>query len=320
MSIETANMEVNVELMNELRGSRYMESACSADSVTLYSLGECYWAGKTAFCDEVVIAESPVYGKVLFLDKEIQSAESDEMIYHEHLVHPVLSATTHVPVKKVLIVGGGEGATAREVLKWSADQVSQVDWVDLDDGLVNLCRRHLSWADDSVYNDARVHYYAEDIRAFWRANSTRYDVIILDLPDPDVEDLKAFGISDTNSDYPLYCRSFFRDLKEHLTEGGVYVSHTGPIAPGADAERWRPGMAWFQMLGREYGFGAGSPYHVFLPSFQSEWGFWMSCVAPTAPTFPTGLAVMGTETCELAFRWAPHWVSPFVGVVGGASA
>lgn len=308
-------MEVNVELMNSLRNNRYVESACSADCVTLYSLGECHWAGKTTFCDEVVIADSPIYGKVLFLDKEIQSAESDEMIYHEHLVHPVLAATTHIPAKKVLIVGGGEGATAREVLKWSADQVSEVDWVDLDDGLVNLCRRHLSWADDSVYNDSRLHYYAEDIRAFWRANSRRYDVIILDLPDPDVDELKSFQNTDTDSNYLLYSFAFFRELKNHLTEGGVYVSHTGPIAPGGDVERWRPGMSWFQTLALEFGFGAGAPYHVFLPSFQSEWGFWMSCAPVATPVFPTGLAVMCAEASELAFRWAPHWFSHFVGVV-----
>jgi spermidine synthase len=106
-------MEINEELRQSLVGGTFTETACSADTFSIYNLSDCYWAGRTRACDSVVIAESPVYGKILFLDGEVQSAESDEAIYHEHLIHPVLNATVATPGKRVLIVGGGEGATAR---------------------------------------------------------------------------------------------------------------------------------------------------------------------------------------------------------------
>jgi spermidine synthase len=311
-------MEVNTELMYSLAGSRFMEAACSADTVSLYSIQECYWAGKSRFCD-IVIAQSPVFGKVLFLDKEIQSAESDEAIYHEHLVHPVLNATAHIVGKRVLIVGGGEGATAREVLKWSPNSVAQVDWVDIDGALVDLCRRHLSWADDDVYNDRRLTYVAADIRQFLAATTTHYDVIILDLPDPDVDALKALSVAEDPVEYPLYGRKFFQVLREHMVlredmgPQSVLVSHTGPVAPGGDEEERRAGLAWIHAMATENGFGAGHAYKTFIPSFQSEWGFWMSCAPCTESRFPNGLAVMDICAQAAAFTWPRYYTSPYFG-------
>lgn len=289
-----------------------MESACSADTVSLYNIGQCYWAGKSSFCD-IVIAESPVFGKVLFLDKEIQSAESDEAIYHEHLIHPVLNATTNILGKRVLIVGGGEGATAREVLKWSPNSVAHVDWVDIDGDLVDLCRRHLSFADDDVYNDRRLTYVAADIRHFLSRTTTHYDVIILDLPDPDIDALKELRVAEDPVEYPLYGRKFFQVLREHMTPLSVLVSHTGPVAPGGDEEERRAGLAWIRQMGIENGLGDGHAYKTFIPSFQSEWGFWMSCSPSPVDDFPYGLAVMdaGAQTC--AFTWPRYYTSPYFG-------
>ncbi len=293
-----------------LRGSRFLESACSSDTASLYSLTDCYWAGKTAF-SEVVIAESPVYGKVLFLDKELQSAESDEPIYHEHLVHPVLAATNNIARKRVLIVGGGEGATAREVLKWSHNAVAEVHWVDIDQALVDLCRRHLSWADDPVYNDPRLHFFGDDIRSFFARSDVLYDVIILDLPDPDVETLRT-GTPDA-----LYSREFFREVREHLKMNGAVVSHVGPISPGGDAEDRREGLVWVQAAAEATGLGEGHGYHVCIPSFQSDWGFWMSVAPLEHGAWPEDLIVMDDCACRVAFTWPRYWTSPFLGHVGG---
>jgi len=259
-----------------------------------------------------------VYGKVLFLDGEIQSAESDEAIYHEHLVHPVLNATADRSEKRVLIVGGGEGATAREVLKWSAESVAHVDWVDIDGDLVNLCRRHMSWADDHVYNDQRLRYFAADIREFWATNNTMYDVIILDLPDPDVDALRELRAPGDAVNYPLYSRRFMEVLESRLEPHGVFVSHAGPVAPGGNAEVSRSGLHWLQTLAQENRFRDGTAYHTFIPSFQSEWGFYMSVAPSRVPHFPEGLAVMDVAAQDHACFWPRHWSSPFIGHVGTA--
>lgn len=293
-------MEVNTDLINSLQDGVYTENAVSADSTTVYKIDKCIWAGSSPFCDEIVIAQSPVYGKVLFLDREIQSAESDEALYHEHLVQPVLNATADVPEKRVLIVGGGEGATAREVLKWSPTQVKEVVWVDIDGGLVDLCRRHLGWADDDVYNDPRLTYFAEDIRSFFSRDHSVYDVIILDLPDPDCDAL-AKSDNDEYGNYSLYGYQFMAQVRNHLHRSRAVVSHCGPIRPG-ECE----GIRWMMSAG---GFGNGFAYHTVIPSFQGSWGFWMS-VPPKkmCPEFPASkMRIMDVDAQTSAFLWPAFW-------------
>ena len=261
-----------------------------------------FWAGRTDFQD-VVIAESPTYGKVLFLDGELQSSSSDEAIYHEHLVHPLLASLSGIPNKKVLVVGGGEGATVREVLRWSADAVASVDWVDIDGDLVELCQKHLEWADNSVHNDSRLMFCPDDINSFLDRTPGLYDAIILDLPDPDVEMLNEAGaMSDA-----LYGPRFRERLMSHLALGGGIVTHCGPIRPGADTVACGMGMVWIKeqlFKGMEV-----FPYHVCIPSFQGEWGFMMNTAPLVTPVFPTGLRVMDTVVQNLAFTWPKYWTA-----------
>ena len=295
--------------MRSLNGARFMESACSSDTISAYSITECLWAGRSDVC-EIVIAESPVYGKILFLDKELQSAESDEVIYHEHLIHPVMNAMHGVKEKKVLIVGGGEAATAREVLRWPASAVGHVDWVDIDGDLVNLCRRHLSWADDAVYNDPRLHFYPADIRQFLAEHDTQYDVIVLDLPDPD-SDMEADEHAESPTSYPLYGSEFWRVLRAHCAPDGAVVSHVGPVMPAGDESVRRAGLALIKSMATAHGFGAGHAYHATIPSFQNEWGFWMSVAPSDENNYPDGLIVMDDETQKYAFTWPRYWTSPW---------
>jgi spermidine synthase len=234
-------------------------------------------------------------------------------LYHEHLVHPLLNALAHKREKRVLIVGGAEGATAREVLKWPADQVAHVDWVDLDGGLVSLCRRYLSWANDDVYNDPRLHFHASDIRLFWASNTFLYDVIILDLPDPDV----VMAAETADDEYPLYGQRFWEVVASRLSTGGGVVTHCGAIAAGAAGEKRRPGLTWNIRCAERVGLMGGESYHVFIPSFHSEWGFWMSvAAAPFHSTFPSEkcLVMSSVEAQKAAFYWAPYWTSPFLGL------
>ena len=219
-----------------------------SDTRTSYQISRVVWKGATKACDSVVIAESPVFGRMLFLDGELQSAAVDEHIYHESLVHPVM--TSCCPRGRVLVVGGGEGATVREVLKWDP---AHVDWVDIDGELVELCETHLGWA-PNVMDDPRVKYYPEDIRGVIpELISGSYDVIILDLPDPD---------GDTGY---LYSDTFWADIRSLLGPNGQIVTHCGPVRPFGSI-----GGGFQRLRGH---FGVRGFYSQMIPSFQSEWGF-----------------------------------------------
>lgn len=223
-----------------------------SDAQTTYTVRKpLVWAGSTAY-QEVVIADSPAYGRMLFLDGELQSAAADERIYHECLVHPVMAAFARTGAR-VLVVGGGEGATVREVLKW---RPAAVDWVDIDGELVELCESLLSWT-AGVRRDARVRFFAEDIRTALPRLGGGYDVIVLDLPDPD---------GDTDW---LYSADFWAAMRGALREGGGgrLVTHCGPVRPWGDIG------GGFQRLMTAGPFCVEGFYHVGIPSFQGEWGF-----------------------------------------------
>jgi spermidine synthase len=301
---------VNPALMSDIKSlGQYCESACSSDTASIYKINDVFFAGCSAACEEIVIASNPEYGQVLFLDKELQSASSDEAIYHEHLIHPVMNAVEGEGLR-VLIVGGGEGATAREVLKWSS--VTEVVWVEIDEALVRLCRRHLAWATDSVYNDRRLTFLPQNIFDYLETDCGAFDVIVLDLPDPDVDSLTY---ADAGEAPQLYDNVFWALLRQKLKAGGAVVSHAGPVMPGGDPEKRRAGLTWIQSMALRHLGAAGHTYHTNIPSFQGEWGFWMSCAPSAIPRFPAGLAVMDVAAQTYAFTWPAFWNSSYVGLV-----
>ena len=106
---------------------------------------------KTAY-QEMYIVETGVYGKALVLDGKWQSCTGDEFLYHEPLVHPAM--IFHGGPRKVLILGGGEGATAREVLRWKS--VEKVVMIDIDGEVVEACKQYLPEMHQNVFDDAIV--------------------------------------------------------------------------------------------------------------------------------------------------------------------
>jgi spermidine synthase len=294
---------------------------------------------KTKFAD-VIFGKSSLYGNVLFLDKELQSASSDEAIYHEHLVHPLMNSLVNKLHKSILVVGGGEGATVREVLKWAPrlskrfNNIDRVDWVDIDGELVTLCRKHLKWGQQSACNDSRVNFYAEDIFDFLKRTTRCYDAIIIDLPDPS-EDKELHNpgyeadrvlecdlcdcdcdectcsdevVEDTKKTDNLYGAEFWKLIIEHLNPGGGIVSHIGPVSPGnPETYKTFSGYSIFEYHQRKNNIPNGYYYHTFIPSFQSEWGFWMSVPPTQSENFPIGLNIMNKKTQSYAFTWPDYW-------------
>lgn len=200
---------------------------------------------------QVVVSAS--FGKALILDGTWQSATADEFIYHETLVHPaMLGART--PPKTVLILGGGEGATAREVLRWRC--VQRCVMVDIDGQVVEACRRHLPEMHGGAFDDPRLEVVIGDARAFVASSTERWDVIISDLSDP-IEHGPSFQ---------FFTREYFAQVRDLLTDGGVFALQAGP------ASEVDHGIFVRLLATVRAELPHAEPMRATVPSFATQWG------------------------------------------------
>ena len=164
---------------------------------------------RTVFQD-VVIQHLEHLGRCLIVDGKIQSAELDEHIYHELLIHPAMLA--HPAPRHVLVGGGGEGAPLREILRHPT--VESVTMVDLDAELVALCREHLGSWHAGAFDDPRVRVLHEDARAFVEETAQRYDVIVNDITDP----------IEGGPSKLLFTHEYYAAAARALAPGGIFVT------------------------------------------------------------------------------------------------
>ncbi len=221
-------------------------------SVTCHAVKEVLKTVNTDY-QHVEIVDTYLYGRCLFLDGKLQSSELDEFIYHESLVHPAL--LTHPNPKKILIVGGGEGATLREVLKHPT--VEEVTMIDIDEELVKLCKEYLSDFSQGAFEDPKVKLIFADARKWLEQSSSKWDIIIIDLPEPLPDSPACF----------LYTREFYSTVHARLTDEGVMVVQAGTTHighTGLFASINRTLMETFPVV---------RAYNVFVPSYQLPWGF-----------------------------------------------
>lgn len=215
--------------------------------------------GRTAFQD-VMIVETEEFGRSLVIDGETQSAEDDEYIYHEALVQPAMLA--HANPRRVLIIGGGEGATLREVLRHRC--VERAVMVDIDGELVALARQYLDSLHQGAFYDRRSEVRICDGMAYVRQTVDRFDVVIVDVCDY-VEDTAVAG---------LYSLAFFKAIADVVAPGGTVVVQSGELG------RWtcsdHAGLA--RMLAASV--GRAVPYSTFVESFWSEWSFLLAGALP----------------------------------------
>ncbi len=127
---------------------------------------------------EIEIFENGFFGRVLTLDGLVMTTERDEFIYHEMLVHPAM--VSHPSPEKVLIVGGGDGGTAREVLRYP---VEEVHMVEIDGMVIEASRRYLPTI-SSALDDERLRIHVEDATRWIEGHRDEFDVIIVDSTDP----------------------------------------------------------------------------------------------------------------------------------------
>lgn len=201
---------------------------------------------------DIVVAESFDYGLILILDGKTQSSQRDEFVYHEAIVHPAM--ILHGSPRRVLVLGGGEGATLREVLKYTS--VEEAVMVDIDEDVVKVSREHLRFMNEGVFEDKRVKLVIGDALDYVFSTKDRYDVVIADLSDP-LEEGPA---------YKLYTVEFYRRVAEIIGGTGVFVTQaTSPTnTPRTHAVIYRTIREVFRYT---------AYYHVFVPSFEATWGF-----------------------------------------------
>lgn len=277
--------------------------------------------------DDIILTEQSPWQRItvtrfrdrvrLFLDGSIQFDTMDEYRYHEALVHPAMGLVQRP--RRVLILGGGDGLAAREVLRHAAplagagetvqpvtvsgasggQSVQEITLVDLDGAVTTLFRDHpeLSALNSHSLRDPRVTILNMDAWKFAETPGPVYDVIIADLPDP-----KSLALS------KLYSREFYAMLMEHLAPRGVLVVQSGSPLYARDAY-WsvvRTLRATRNPQSPDRPLSV-YPYHIFLPSF-GDWGFTLvtqSPLAGAAPDLPPNLRYLTPETWEAAQAFGP---------------
>ncbi len=208
---------------------------------------------RTAF-QQADILETRGFGKLLVLDGRMQSSQGDEFIYHDALVHPGMLSTTEPP-RTALVVGGGEGATLREVLAYPS--VQRAVMVDIDGELVALCRQHLPEHHQGAFDDPRTELRHEDARGFLETTTERFDFISLDLTEP----------MEAGPACRLFSREFYALVRDRLTPGGTMTMQAGMTKVGE--------LEFFTAMCRTVAgaFPVVAPYQAFISCFGVPWGF-----------------------------------------------
>lgn len=238
--------------MEEEDPNQWFRDTINPNFVQLHKIKEIIHSGKTRF-QALEIIHTNNFGRCLVLDGKIQSAEADEFIYHEALVHPAL--VTHPHPRRVFIAGGGEGATLREVLAHRS--VERVVMVDIDQEAVDICRRFLPSLHQGSFGDNRVELLYSDAREYLAGSGQQFDIIMIDLTDP----------IEGGPSYLLYTQQFYRLAQERLAPDGILALQAGCCSWGE--------LGIFVAINNTLRsiFPLIFPYQAYIPSFGGLWGF-----------------------------------------------
>ncbi|MGF2618341.1 polyamine aminopropyltransferase [Rossellomorea vietnamensis] len=247
----------------------FKKHAAAGIAVFLFLLSGVFWGEEMAFSfeqklyrDPIVFSENTNYQQIIltkeqgdlrmFLDGQLQFSSSDEYRYHETLVHPAMAGAERK--ENILILGGGDGLAIRELRKY--DEVKHITLVDLDPRVVELAEENPAIAElnGHAFEDDRVEVVNQDAFNFMEKATDLYDVILVDLPDPNNESLNK-----------LYTLEFYQLLRNHLPPGGtIMVQSTSPT--------FATEVYWSIDKTIEAAGMKTENLHVDIPSF-GDWGF-----------------------------------------------
>ncbi len=220
------------------------------------------WLESELYDDEIIYAKQTPFQRIvmtrwrndlrLFLDGELQFSSVDEHRYHESLAHPAMSLAKGK--ERVLVLGGGDGLLVREVIKYP--QVRTVVLVDIDPEMTKLAQKHpaLLQLNEGALQDGKVQIVNTDAYKFLMDNLRPFDVILIDLPDPNTESLAR-----------LYTLEFYRLVARNLKPDGIVATQaTSPFETRA--------AFWCIIRTMEASGFKVAPYWVAIPTF-GIWGF-----------------------------------------------
>ncbi len=254
------------------------------------------WSEVAYYGEGVIYAHSTPYQRIvltrrasdlrLYLNGNLQFSSRDEYRYHEALVWPVLGRVARP--RAVLILGGGDGLAAREVL--SDPAVNHVTLVDLDPEMTSLFRNNpeLAALNRGSLSSPRLTVINTDAFRWARQARGPYDAVIVDFPDP-----TAYALG------KLYTESFYRELSRLLAPDGMMtVQSTSPLVA--------PRTYWTVATTLEAAGLQTRGYHVYVPSF-GEWGYTLAAHYPPADAvrLPPALRFLNAESEHLMFQFPP---------------
>ena len=208
-------------------------------------------ASKQTQYQKAELVETESFGKAMLLDGRTQVTERWEYRYHEPLVHPIM--LIHPNPRRVLLIGGGDGGTLREILKYKS--VESVDFAELDPDVVAFSKEHFPSIHDGCFSDPRITFFYGDGRAFVKKSSGGYDIIIMDMTDP-------IGPSTA-----LYTAEFFAAVKKLFRDNDSLFSMHGesPMA-------WPEAFACINATLSEV-FKRVSVATCYVPMYGTLWSF-----------------------------------------------
>ncbi len=198
---------------------------------------------------KVEVLETDTWGNMMTIDGMVMLSEKDEFVYHEMIAHPAMFA--HPEPKRVLIIGGGDGGTAREVMRHPA--VRHVDMVEIDEAVVRASKQFLP--EVGAFDDPRLHVHYEDGIRFVEQVTDPYDVIIIDGSDP------------VGPAVALFSESFYRNCRKALSGQGVLTAQTESPWVGS----YHPAIRNLFSLLKET-FEVSEMYLAFIPLYPA--GMW----------------------------------------------
>lgn len=197
------------------------------------------------------VLDTVEFGRVLVLDGYLMLTEKDEFIYHEMITHVPMAV--HPDVKRVLVIGAGDGGAIRELTRYGS--IEHIDLVEIDEEVIHVCAEYLPQTAGKL-NDPRVHKYFEDGLKFVRTRTDEYDLIIVDSTDP-------FGPGEG-----LFTKEFYGNCYKALREDGILINqHESPYYE----EDARAMSRAHQRIASV--FPIAGLYQFFMPTYPS--GHWL---------------------------------------------
>ena len=234
----------------------------------------------------ITVVDSERYGRGLLLDGCWMTAERQERHYHEALVHPALCSAK--AIERILVIGGGDGGTARECLRHRG--VRHLDMVEIDGLVVELSKKHLASLGGGCWDDPRFHLTVGDGIA-WAANcaDASYDVVIVDGSDP------------AGPAEGLFNRRFFEHCRRILRPGGVFATQSE--SPEAFRQVHLDTVRLLQDV-----FGHADPLYGWVPMYPSGWWSW-TFAAADGPRYKSPLPERAASVAAGCQIWSPRWQS-----------